>query len=1139
MDKSLKGKSLLIGSVSHTPRSSFAGKSMVQNRSLNESRQNTRTSVQVVLKGLSNTVERFGLPIPVQVEEAFSFSDKNTVITAKVSESGYAWVVCGRKLLVWRYQNIKSNASPKKWSFPICHELRLPQSDLAHRAELVAVYLSKNAKHPSCVAVSPEGMVRYWLDITHDHRSVDQNVDLNGEECDSLIEAGILGCVFVTTSCTVVLVQHKPGSYEEQLNCRTLKTPASWLGGFSKRVTSIFFGPMSSDQGNENRIIRLLSVPGIQQICNIYVLAGLNFQKWILNDKEPEQLCWSSDLSRVVKDAFQQHLGHWDVNDSEEVDAWILDLQPDRERVIMLCAAVYLPMSPMIHYAMISIPTNGPTVPTVPNDFFLLKINNMYKENTPGDALNYRFILCGNNAYFYTAKSITVLKPEEELDVLEFLHPSDQIFSGCTCLNVPIFFSRQHGLVSVIASDADRCTLGASSLVLDTGSGTDQSCSAGGQNLSLYQLDPHEIYTAHQQTDGQLKAAFIFHVKNQLTECYDMVNKLFPTDAPIIPGFDGPLDTVVIKIAKDILDDIPAGDHRWNIEGHSTQGLGSSNSMLVFHQLKNKQRAFALYLKFLQESGLWNKLTGLTIRCGMTTTIQVLGELAEKNTAAIIMKSLPLGVVLEDSIKRAVKNYTKAEKSVLSEQDIFFREVTRIQEGILCCAEVCENACHSAMQPEAVARTLHEGNQIILTVLTETLQYRQQTAESFQLNDVAKSMNLEYLPWTAAGGPEGIVDALMLQQSLTLNYGLKVDVQRELTAVLLDEFVMLTDIILDGRKTHISTVKSAQEKPLYKQYCSDRNKLIKPLIAIKAYQKAAILAEKYLDFEVLMNICDENKDEDRLNEYMRRFKDTSFPEYVYNWYLREGKHARLLNRYRKIGDCLPEGREKLARFLSAYPTLSWMQQIYDRDFSSASETLRILAENETELVTRQKAMYSLSKLAKLAAPLASDTSDLIAEVNKRLELISYQEGIPDYVLQQHGFDCKNPKVFKPRELIALYISEEYVDSSEIDFQKALDVAAFVDDESERVEIVLQIWRAALLRDSWSFHNLDDPIECLQNTMFFRVVDLAIALNYNPSKLLPPIDMLLDDRVLDTLKRNVNFELLLKMGYEHFYRTQLL
>lgn len=58
-------------------------------------------------------------------------------------------------------------------------------------------------------------------------------------------------------------------------------------------------------------------------------------------------------------------------------------------------------------------------------------------------------------------------------------------------------------------------------------------------------------------------------------------------------------------------------------------------------------------------------------------------------------------------------------------------------------------------------------------------------------------------------------------------------------------------------------------------------------------------------------------------------------------------------------------------------------------------------------------------------------------------------------------------------------------------------------------------------------------------MFFRVVDLAVALNCNPNKLLPPINMLLEDPVLDTLKENANFELLLKMGYEYFHRTQLL
>lgn len=78
-------------------------------------------------------------------------------ITARVSECGYAWVVCGRKLFIWQFQVMNTQDSMKQLKFPICYELRLPQSDLAHRAELVTVVTNKKSSHPSCVAVSPEG----------------------------------------------------------------------------------------------------------------------------------------------------------------------------------------------------------------------------------------------------------------------------------------------------------------------------------------------------------------------------------------------------------------------------------------------------------------------------------------------------------------------------------------------------------------------------------------------------------------------------------------------------------------------------------------------------------------------------------------------------------------------------------------------------------------------------------------------------------------------------------------------------------------------------------------------------------------------------------------------------------------------
>lgn len=242
-----------------------------------------------------------------------------------------------------------------------------------------------------------------------------------------------------------------------------------------------------------------------------------------------------------------------------------------------------------------------------------------------------------------------------------------------------------------------------------------------------------------------------------------MVNTLFPADAPNLPGFDGPLDTVIVKIGKDILDDIPAGDPRWLQGEGARQGIGSSHSMLVLNQLRDKQKAYALYLIFLKDSGLWDKLSGITVRDAHMTTIHFLAELAEKITAAIVMKSLPVSVVFEDTIARAVKNYSTEVSRNLSKQDVFYREVTRVHESFLWLAKICEESSHSSLGPDDVARIIHEGNQITLTVLNEVLQYRQQTFDSFVLNEMSRSMNLEFLPWTAASGPEGIVDALMLQ----------------------------------------------------------------------------------------------------------------------------------------------------------------------------------------------------------------------------------------------------------------------------------------------------------------------------------------------------------------------------------------
>lgn len=99
--------------------------------------------------------------------------------------------------------------------------------------------------------MSPEGVVRYWPAIMHEGVSVEHHVNLQGQECDSLTDVEGLGCVLATTTCTVLLIQPHLSAGRHSLKCKTLKVPTGWLGGISKRMSSLIFGPISSEHPAE------------------------------------------------------------------------------------------------------------------------------------------------------------------------------------------------------------------------------------------------------------------------------------------------------------------------------------------------------------------------------------------------------------------------------------------------------------------------------------------------------------------------------------------------------------------------------------------------------------------------------------------------------------------------------------------------------------------------------------------------------------------------------------------------------------------------------------------------------------------------------------------------------------------------
>lgn len=259
----------------------------------------------------------------------------------------------------------------------------------------------------------------------------------------------------------------------------------------------------------------------------------------------------------------------------------------------------------------------------------------------------------------------------------------------------------------------------------------------------------------------------------------------------------------------------------------------------------------------------------------------------------------------------------------------------------------------------------------------------------------------------------------------------------------------------------------------------------------KEWERAAVLAEKYLDFEALTIICESTDNQNRLEEYMDRFINEGFPEFVYSWYLQENKQGKLINKCRQLGKS--KNMHKLSTFLSGHPSLSWLQYIYEKKFSLASDVLQNLASEETESVVRQKTVLSLAKLAKLASPVVDEDDLNVQKINAGLDLVAFQEELPDYVLERYGYNVLKPSVIPAKDLISLYICPEYKDAGEIEFKKALEILRYIKNEDLKEELNLDIWRSAILRDSWNLGGIDSPLEILQHTLFFKLVDLAVML----------------------------------------------
>ncbi len=146
--------------------------------------------------------------------------------------------------------------------------------------------------------------------------------------------------------------------------------------------------------------------------------------------------------------------------------------------------------------------------------------------------------------------------------------------------------------------------------------------------------------------------------------------------------------------------------------------------------------------------------------------------------------------------------------------------------------------------------------------------------------------SFELLPWIAAPGPRSVRSSLIRLLNLTVEEGVGNADDAALRSSLWGQASQLADLLLDSLKLHLDSVEEnpVVHSQIRQEVQTERGAILELFLRGKEYERAAVLAEKYVDFSALLTICDETMNEDKLNIYIDKLGDAGFTDFACKWY---------------------------------------------------------------------------------------------------------------------------------------------------------------------------------------------------------------------------------------------------------------
>ncbi|XP_048392144.1 nuclear pore complex protein Nup133 isoform X2 [Stegostoma tigrinum] len=1079
---------------------------------------------QTVGETLNYEIRSFGSSLPVKVMEAITLAEDEP-LSVKISENGWAWLVCGEKLIVWKIGQMPIS------KFSVCKEFQLPPCDLPYVADLVAL------SHPdeysslqsvSVMAASRQGVICYWPSMIHEESCTEITVDL-GNDWKCL--TAVLGGGFILASQKNQLLRITPDG-SGKVSFRPVQQGQGMLSGLGRRVSSLF-GILTPTAD-----VVLSSVLWDAENECFYTLTNSSLNKWEV-DETSERHIFSWDLNRSMK----HDLGDSIWGDDENYEATksaismrYLDLQLSKEGLVILTAAWSHTDSPcLIYYILTTLQDQGCHI----SDEIRVEVTEYCPPYHQTDELPcQRFLIpdfASPAAYLYTYDLVFACctgtararLPQEKL-ILNM--PGDGILGAGSFTGLPVLFCRNSGLV--VARPKESVSMLPENI-------EDSLALAASESDARQPFERAEMEAQEDKTK-MLKTAFVMYCRKDILGAQNVLEEIFPDS--IDTGPDSDLDMSVAQISLDLINDYPACDPRWAESVPSDVSRFSNTSLLLLHQLEDKMKAHYCLMEFLQDVELLSRLETVLVHGIPLATRLLLCEHAEKLSAAIVLKNhhTKLPEVVNAAINCALNKRNESIPPNLTPADIFFREVSQIDTAFECLLEEEEQFLEDnhPLSLEWAQMVIHVNN-ILKDMLHAAVHHRHNKSSLYKSQEGTEH-EPEYIPWTASSGPSGMRCVILRQTDVVLT---KVypQVDTTLRNALLEQLVVLIDFYLDGYVCQLKSVDRPNQQERYNkldlEYTQKRSHLLTQLLSLGQYQLTASLAEKYCDFDILIQLCEQTDNQTRLQRYLNQFADQNFSDFLFRWYMEKGKRGKLLSP--------PVSQHaNLASFLQSHEHLSWLHEINVQNFEKAYRTLLNLANMETRYFTKKKTLLSLSKLSAFASDLPDDhLQETMEELTAQERYLLHQETLPMELITKKQFDVDTMPVLNALQLIHLYISDDNIKANEYDFKKALDLLEFVEkeeglDANINIEsLKLEIFCRAIQRNDWSFDAKDDPIEAAKETVLIKVIkklmDEGVQLKYY----LPEVKDLLKSDYLVTLRSNSYFEFLLQAIYEHYLKLQ--